>query len=148
MALTKQILETLPPAPPGDNNPRIGIATPYRRQANELLKQIKSNNLVDFVRAGTVHKFQGLEFEVVIFDTVESRGADPSEHFSRGGIESEAMRLVNVAVTRPQHKLIIVANLQWLRATLSKSDILLLAVEEAARAAVFRSGELGPLEQQ
>jgi superfamily I DNA and/or RNA helicase len=147
LALAKKVLATLPPALSTDNNPRIGIVTPYRRQANELLKQINADKLTEFVRAGTVHKFQGLEFEVVIFDTVESQGADPSVHFSRGEIGSEAMRLVNVAVTRPKHKLIIVANFQWLRANLAKSDILMLAVEEAAKAAVLRSGEIVPLKR-
>ena len=147
VALTKLVLEALPPKPSDGNQFRIGIATPYAWQANELQKQLKADNLNDHVRAGTVHKFQGLEFEVVIFDTVESQGAEPSVHFSRGGIGSAAMRLINVAVTRPKYKLIIVANLQWLRAKLNKDDILMLAVEEAAKAATIRSGEIFSLEQ-
>ena len=41
------------------------------------------------------------------------------------------MRLTNVAVTRAQHKLIIVANCQYIRQRLHANDTLLLAVQEA-----------------
>ena len=50
---------------------------------------------------------------------------------------SEATRLVNVAVTRAKHKLIIVANATYLRETLGRRDTTLLALEEAAKAATI-----------
>lgn len=75
----------------------------------------------------------------MIFDTVESPPLKPVPGFTAGSRGSKAMRLVNVAVTRPQHKLLVVANLAYLRATISGKDTLRLAVEEARKAAVMKS---------
>ncbi|HKV83291.1 MAG TPA: AAA domain-containing protein, partial [Ktedonobacterales bacterium] len=116
---------------------RVGIVAPYNAQARRLQRAIREAKLDKQIRAGTIHKFQGLEFEVIVFDTVESPTLDIN--FLRGGRMTEAMRLVNVATTRPKHKLIIIANMTWLRQQLSSTDTLLLAVEEAARARLVKS---------
>lgn len=55
-----------------------------------------------------------MEFDIVIFDVVESPGLDIALFF-RGGWETDAMRLLNVVVTRAREKLIIVANMKYIR---------------------------------
>lgn len=133
-------LKSLPPRGPGSSQEeyqRVGIVAPYNAQARRLQRAIREAKLDKQIRAGTIHKFQGLEFDVVVFDTVESPSLDIK--FLRGGRMTEAMRLVNVATTRPKYKLAIVANMNWLRQQLSPTDTLLLAAEEAARARHVKS---------
>jgi len=115
--------------------------TPYRKQAELLQYLIQDAGLKDLVRAGTVHRFQGLEFEVVIFDTVESRPCSPIE-YTNGVWGSKAMRLVNVAVTRPKHKLIIVANADYIQKRFARDSTLSLALREAKGADSIQSHEV------
>jgi hypothetical protein len=136
ISLARQIHATLPPDPEQKGMPRIGLVTPYRKQAELLQQLIQDNDLKDRVRAGTVHKFQGLEFDAVIFDTVESPPFSPVQDFTAGRIDTEAMRLINVAVTRPRHKLIIVANRDYIHRTFQEDDILRLAVGEAEKVSI------------
>jgi len=146
IALAKQVLASLPQINAADATTqyRVGIATPYRPQAQRLQTALKEDKLTATIRAGTVHSFQGLEFEAVIFDTVESPPIYVSDLMA-GGIGSDAMRLVNVAVTRPKHKLIIVANHTYLREKLGQRDTLLLAVEEARKACVISALDVVPI---
>jgi hypothetical protein len=95
-----------------------GIVTPYRDQAEatlEALRDIESEGspLAD---VGTAHRFQGREFPVVVFDTVEGQFGKPlwmgqasrdpnATHWQRMGL-----RLCNVAVTRVKTRLYIIAS--------------------------------------
>jgi len=80
IALARKVLNAVPEMY-GKSEPSIGIVTPYRPQAQLLQKMIMDAGLQKQIQAGTVHRFQGLEFTVVIFDTVESSGLgiDPSK---------------------------------------------------------------------
>lgn len=78
-----------------------------------------------------MHKFQGLEFEIVIFDTVESPCVKPSD-FTTGSQGSKSMRLVNVAITRAKQKLIVVANYNYILQEMPTSATMRLVVEAAA----------------
>ena len=94
----------------------IGVITPYRGQVSLLkAKFISRNYSVDFqdrVKIGTVHTFQGSECDVIIFDMVDcsrfEKGKKP--YFGRiyGGENGE--QLMNVAVSRARHKLIVVCD--------------------------------------
>lgn len=92
----------------------IGIVTPYTAQRDYIRKRLQETDLAPFCRVGTVHAFQGLEFAVLIFDLVESPGLEIAP-FLRGGWGSDAMRLLNVAVTRALHKLFMVGNMHYVR---------------------------------
>jgi len=143
--LAKIALSSLGDAPPNSKGePRIGIVTPYRAHARRVLHLIRQQDdlvLRREVQVGTIHRFQGLEFDVVIFDTVESPPMNPFD-FTTGGYGSEAMRLVNVAITRPKHKLIIVANDKYLHVKLGASATLRLALDEARKAATIECNDL------
>jgi DNA replication protein DnaC len=141
--IARRVLASLPPPkkPLQVGEFRIGLVTPYRKQAELLQHLILDAGLKDLIRAGTVHRFQGLEAEVIIFDTVESPPLSPPE-FTSGQLGSKAMRLVNVAVTRAQHKLIIVANSQYVQSNFNEQDTLRLAVQEAQRAGTIFSRDI------
>jgi len=92
----------------------IGIVTPYAAHREVLKELVRGTELETYARIGTVHAFQGLEFDALIFDLVESPGLAIAP-FLKYGWGSEAMRLMNVAVTRARHKLLIVANMDYIR---------------------------------
>jgi hypothetical protein len=94
----------------------IGYVTPYRAQANvmDLLLQdlYQTEVLSADIISATVHRFQGSERDVMIFDTVDS---NPQERAGMllTGIDSE--RLINVAITRTKGKFIHVGNIAFIR---------------------------------
>ncbi len=137
LELARKVMNALPEIK-GREEPIIGIVTPYRPQAKLLQKLVLDAGFQKQVQAGTIHKFQGLEFDVVIFDTVESSGL-PHGSFLSGAYGSDAMRRVNVAVTRPKQKLFIVANRSYIQQKFDTTSTLRLAVEEAAQAAIVQS---------
>jgi K+/H+ antiporter YhaU regulatory subunit KhtT len=92
----------------------IGIVTPYTAQRECIKERMQGKDLGIYCRVGTVHAFQGMEFRVVIFDVVEAPGLRIAP-FLREGWGSDAMRLLNVAVTRARDKLLIVAHLPHIR---------------------------------
>lgn len=154
IAIARQVLLTLPEDHKQDGKQRIGIVTPYTKQSKLLQNLIIDAGLKEHVKVGTVHKFQGLEFDVVIFDTVESPtipSKRPRFDFIAGGKDTEALRLVNVAVTRARHKLIVIANAKHIKTACDKdghklffpeNSILRKAVEEAQKAGVINSLDL------
>jgi len=106
-----------------------------------LIKELlQSAGLDYYVRVGTVHAFQGLEFDTVIFDTVESPGiAIPRFTSDRWG--TTAMRLLNVAITRARHKLMIVANMDYILKE-PRSHLLPQIMSMACEKGYIRSEEL------
>ncbi len=85
----------------------IGVATPYRLQANRLEALIRAEHL-EGVFVATVHRFQGGEKDVIIFDTVASGNA--GGFMTNDRLNPEARILFNVAVTRAKRQLWIVAD--------------------------------------
>lgn len=89
----------------------IGYVTPYRAQArlmDILLEDLYSNERLNAdIIAATVHRFQGSERDVMIFDTVESA---PQERAGMLLTGKDSERLINVAITRTKEKFIHVSN--------------------------------------
>lgn len=75
---------------------KLGIVTPYRNQANSLIKAFKNTG----VNANTVDGFQGRECENVILSTVDNNIT----------VFTDTPNRVNVAVSRAKEKLIVVTN--------------------------------------
>lgn len=92
----------------------IGIVTPYTAQRQRIKEQLQKEGLDFYVRVGTVHAFQGLEFGALVFDVVESPRIRIPQ-FTSDEWGTNAMRLLNVAITRARDKLLIVANLDYIR---------------------------------
>jgi len=93
-----------------ENVESIAIITPYRSQVNELKNLLNSINEVhkSKIKVGTVHSFQGSEADVVIIDLVDA----PNEKIGLLYQGKTGERLINVAVSRAKHKLIIVGNVK------------------------------------
>ncbi|WP_066320152.1 AAA domain-containing protein [Bacillus sp. FJAT-29814] len=93
----------------------IGYVTPYRAQANLmelLLEEIYAEECssADII-AATVHRFQGSERDVMIFDTVDSSPQARAGMLLTG---RDSERLINVAITRTKGKFIHVSDRQFI----------------------------------
>lgn len=77
----------------------IVVLTPFRAQRALLRQCLRARGLPEALRVSTVHRAQGSEAAVVIFDPAD--GSQPFLH------TEDAQRLVNVAMSRAQAKLIV-----------------------------------------
>ncbi|MFE3591544.1 AAA domain-containing protein [Streptomyces niveus] len=95
---------------------KTGIVTPYRATL-EALRDVEGPGGGALAEVGTAHKFQGREFDVVVFDTVEG-GAGARDlwmakaHFrpAASSWPRDGVRLFNVAVTRVKTRLYVIAS--------------------------------------
>lgn len=108
---------------PKDGQPSIGIIVPYRAQFHLVRALVEDRGLQSEVAVATVHRFQGAEKDVIIFDLVDSIGAKVGK-LLRGGQKSDGARLINVACSRAREKLAVIANLQYFSGKLNNEDAL------------------------
>jgi len=111
--LAEQLLrigrDELPPGGP----PRILIVSPYRPHAKLLELMLQEQEWTNDVRAGTAHSFQGSEADAVILDLVNDE-----PHWRVGMFDprrdQNTIRLLNVALTRARHRLVIVGDFDYI----------------------------------
>jgi hypothetical protein len=94
--------------------PQVGIVVPYKPQEELVQDLLNQSGASSRIEVGTSHRFQGREFDTVIFDLVEDgreRGwvANGALHGSR--YEASGLRLFNVGITRAQRKLYLITNM-------------------------------------
>ncbi|MEV6484221.1 AAA domain-containing protein [Streptomyces sp. NPDC051576] len=95
---------------------RLAVIAPYRAQVKALQGSLtyrfgeEYEGLVD-----TIHRFQGSQRPIVVFDTAVGAGKDPGIFYRGTGLSSQTCRLLNVALSRAQDHLIVVADLEHLR---------------------------------
>lgn len=84
----------------------IGIITPYATQEALLIEKLggRLGHTSEASKIGTVHKFQGVEFNVVIFSPVIHKETDSSSFIN------SSPNLLNVAVSRAKHLFITAGN--------------------------------------
>jgi len=105
----------LPPA--GEPNAALGAVTPYASQAR--LIQALLDDRLDGRAAGiaaTVHRFQGNEKEAMLVDLTDSFGARLGHFLGATGLREDGARLLNVALSRARHHVILIGNFDFLRA--------------------------------
>ncbi|WP_246944825.1 DEAD/DEAH box helicase [Bacillus pinisoli] len=108
----------------------IGYATPYRAQAELMqvllqdlyIKELETSDII----AATVHKFQGSERDVMLFDSVDSF---PQHRASMLLTGKESERLINVAVTRTKGKFIHVTDTNFVRKNIYRGKTMRALVE-------------------
>jgi len=96
-----------------DEQRRILIISPYRPHAQLLDLLIREQKLSDDVTAGTVHSFQGSEADVVILDLVNDEPHWRVAMFIPD-FDETTRRLLNVALTRARHRLIVVGDFDYI----------------------------------
>ncbi len=75
------------------------VLTPFRAQRALIRQRLRARGLPDTVKVSTVHRAQGSEAPVVLFDP-----ADGAQPFLQ---TDEAQRLINVALSRAQAKVVV-----------------------------------------
>ncbi|WP_243292189.1 AAA domain-containing protein [Bacillus sp. FJAT-47783] len=108
----------------------IGYVTPYRAQAmlmEKLLSDLyeQERQTADIISA-TVHRFQGSERDVMIFDTVDSHPFDRAGMLLTG---RDSERLINVAITRTKGKFIHLSNIHFMRENVFRNKTIRQLVE-------------------
>jgi hypothetical protein len=116
---------------------RIGICTPYAAQAKLLREILKAHDLDNTtVRASSVHGFQGDERPLMILDLVDSVGERNAGIFLQANqLEDSGAKLMNVALSRAQEGLVILANLTFLDQKLPSDAILRGLLHDIQRSA-------------
>ena len=100
----------------------IGVITPYKGQVS-LLRALKIERKYDDafdsrIKIGTIYTFQGSECDVIIFDMVDcfdmESGNNPNK-IGRLYKGTAGERMMNVAVSRARHKLIVVCDPEYIK---------------------------------
>ncbi|WP_040863325.1 AAA domain-containing protein [Nocardia niigatensis] len=98
---------------------RLAVIAPYRDQVTVLQKSISHRFGVGFDGlVDTVHRFQGSQRPVVIIDTVAGASDRAGRFYEGVGPSSQTTRLLNVALSRAQDHLIVVADVEFLERSL------------------------------
>ena len=126
----------------------VAVVAPYRLQARELRRRVRARLgrlAPDDLEIATIHRFQGREKRVVIFDTVD---APPDRSwFLDERRNRDFPRMLNVALSRSRDLLIVVGTVEGLRRTLPGDALLNRVVERVCRDGevldAARSGALG-----
>lgn len=98
----------------------IGVITPYTGQVSLLkamfIERCYDSDFQDRVRIGTVHTFQGSECDVIIFDMVDCSRFEKGKksYFGKIYVGEQGEQLLNVAISRARHKLIVVCDPEYL----------------------------------
>ncbi len=109
-----------------------GIITPYKSQAR-LIRQLFNELGLRGISVSTVHRFQGSEQDVIVFDIVDAFSKKPGRPL-QGDFHSPAMRLANVAISRAKGKFVAVVDQHYLEARMPEDSIFReLMTEIAAR---------------
>lgn len=87
------------------------IITPYAAQSR-LIGRILADSGLESASCATVHRFQGHERDVIIFDAVDTEPLPPGLLTSR---LVEAANLINVSISRARGKLILIADVAYFR---------------------------------
>jgi hypothetical protein len=115
--LAKRIIQYIPDG-------RIGILTPYVAQARLIKKIAKDWELLDRVSISNVHRFQGGEEPIIIFDTAEGIGTKVAPMLDDTKHDSDARLVLNVALTRAKSRLYLVGHTQKLLSDLHSDSAL------------------------
>jgi hypothetical protein len=131
----------------------VGIITPYRSQAS-FGREVLIGSGFKGVDLGTVHTFQGIEKEYVIFDLVEApRGRrvgvlvnDQHEVYKgKNQSKNNARRLLTVAFSRPREKLVIISHNKYMLSNLPSNSVIKNIIADLInREAVIDGADLVP----
>lgn len=117
----------------------IAIITPYAEQSRRI-RRLLPPGTGERIECRTVHRFQGGERDVVIFDTVDANPLSPGILLCGSSPGSAASNLINVSLSRARGKLIVIADVAYFQRH-PKAALLNHVLGEAVRL-----GRLGTME--
>lgn len=126
----------------------VGIITPYAAQSrliNRLVRDLGYD--ARQIQVATVHKYQGSERDVIIFDTVDGNPKRPGL-LTIGDAGTTAARLANVAISRARGKFIVICNYDYLQAKLSHVDSFWQLISRTSKDGVMTKPTWSPLPTQ
>ncbi|MFD3593207.1 DEAD/DEAH box helicase [Nocardia sp. NPDC058640] len=93
----------------------VGLISPFAPQARLLQALTATDDPVGL--ASTVHRFQGGETDIVLYDVVDTTAMNLKPHswFTETFTGSEGARLLNVAMSRAREQAILLADMAYLR---------------------------------
>jgi superfamily I DNA and/or RNA helicase len=93
----------------------LGVCSPFAAQAKLLKRLIVDLRLSHPVDAGTVHRYQGNEKEMMVIDIPDGLGEPrPGRWLDAELPDDDGAKLFNVAISRSQHHLVFIANIDYL----------------------------------
>lgn len=106
---------------------KVGIISAYRAQINLIQKMLKDEmpESLDKIVADTVHRFQGDEKEIIIFDVTTPKPKTMYDDGKKGG---DDMKLLNVAFSRAKEKCIIIADVPAIKKSHSETSLVRKAI--------------------
>lgn len=112
----------------------VGVISPYAAHARliKLMLDDSNDHRLRHLKVSTVHRFQGLEQDAIIFDIAEGPMPrfGPSPLVNGSNLGSQAAKLINVSITRPRAQLVVIANLSYLMANLDRHAVLVRVLEQ------------------
>ena len=137
------------------NSLTLGYCTPYAGQAQLFASLLTDKDKEKITSIGTVHKFQGDERDLLLYDTVAAQSDSNflGPFLNASSAQEEGAKNLNVAISRAKQTLVVIADLKVLDRSLSKfaflRDVLARIQEKGrvidAREIVSRS-EIGDFE--
>ena len=100
---------------------KAGIVVPYKVQQELIQDVLNESGASPQIDVGTSHRFQGREFDTVVFDLVEDGGREfgwgwvGKGNLSGSSWEADGLRLFNVGITRARRRLYLIANAAAIR---------------------------------
>ena len=107
-----------------DASTSVALVTPFAAQARLLNAMLFDSGLQQRAVASTVHRFQGGEEDVVVLDLPDGRPQKGVSILLWQEENQEALRLLNVALSRAKAKVFVVAQTDWLDAKCAKRSAL------------------------
>ena len=123
-----------------DGMESIAIVTPYVQQSRLIRKLLAGAHISgDRVECRTVHRFQGNERDMVIFDTVDTKPMKPGILLADSKAGTSAPNLINVSISRAKGKLVIISDVSYFHANAPGSAIDLMLTAATAAGTVCPS---------
>ncbi|ALO93488.1 DNA topoisomerase I [Streptomyces hygroscopicus subsp. limoneus] len=134
--------------PPGERAAdRLAVITPYKDQVKALGQTLTERFGAEHEGlVATVHRFQGSQRPVVVLDTAAGSGDRLGRFYEETGLDSQTCRLLNVALSRAQDHLVVIADVEFLRLKLpARSEARVMLDHLEAHAQTLSVDQLIPI---